>query len=156
VSNIVRNLDLIANILAERLDRDHRVATKAELTRRVESIVEQLYQQHTNEPGLHFLVADADGYVIAGAPKTPALGRPLLDTLGLQPPPTLGAPAGVRNIPPADGPPAFATGRPLSPPLGQLAVIQERAAALTFSRSDTALTVTLSATTGFVVLILGF
>src|SRR5262245_1896985 len=34
VSNIVRNLDLIANILAERLDRDHRVATKAELTRR--------------------------------------------------------------------------------------------------------------------------
>ena len=39
---------------------------------------------------------------------------------------------------------------------GQIAVIQPRADALAAWRADTTLTVTLSATTGFVVLILGF
>ena len=42
------------------------------------------------------------------------------------------------------------------PPYGQLAVVQRRSDALAVWRSDTALTITLSATTGFVVLILGF
>jgi two-component system cell cycle sensor histidine kinase PleC len=46
--------------------------------------------------------------------------------------------------------------RGLKAPLGQLAVIERRADALAPWRSDMTLTVTLSATTGFVVLILGF
>jgi two-component system cell cycle sensor histidine kinase PleC len=46
--------------------------------------------------------------------------------------------------------------RPLEPPLGELAVVQPRAAALASWHSDTVLTVTLFATTGFVLLILGF
>ncbi|HZW72615.1 MAG TPA: PAS domain-containing protein, partial [Caldimonas sp.] len=46
--------------------------------------------------------------------------------------------------------------RGLKAPLGQLAIIHRRGAALAPWRSDTTLTVTLSATTGFVVLILGF
>ena len=44
----------------------------------------------------------------------------------------------------------------LNAPLGQLAIVQSRDAALAGWRSLTTLTVTLSATTGFVVLILGF
>ncbi len=51
---------------------------------------------------------------------------------------------------------ALATVRTLSAPFGQLAVVQTREAALASWRSLTTLTVTLSATTGFVVLILGF
>src|SRR5690242_21337867 len=46
--------------------------------------------------------------------------------------------------------------RMLSAPFGQLAVVQSRDAALANWRSLTTLTVTLSTTTGFVVLILGF
>src|SRR5262249_7359663 len=45
VSNIVRNLDLTADLLAARLDRDNRL-TNAELARRVSGIIDQIYQQH--------------------------------------------------------------------------------------------------------------
>src|SRR6516164_5320915 len=56
----------------------------------------------------------------------------------------------------ADGSPAFGTVRSLHGSSGELAIIHGRAEALAAWASDTALTVTLSATTGFVVLILGF
>src|SRR5437763_3084630 len=56
----------------------------------------------------------------------------------------------------SNGEPVLLTQRVLKPPLGQLLVIQPRAAALASRRSDTVLTVTLFATTGFVLLILGF
>ena len=155
IANVVRNLDLTADLLAERLGGDNRL-TKAELARRVSGILDQTYRQR-NEPGIQFLVADADELVIAGVPQTTAIGKPLIDTLGAsQPLTTFGASAGVLEITLTDGTQAFATVRALAAPLGQLAVIQPHAAALNFSRSDTALTVTLSATTGFVVLILGF
>ncbi len=85
------------------------------------------------------------------------LGRSLLDVLGpLQPLTTCGAAAGTLEITLADGDPAFATVRALKNPVGLLAVVQGRDDALANWRSTTALTVTLSATTGFVVLILGF
>src|SRR6185503_20338181 len=51
---------------------------------------------------------------------------------------------------------ALATVRMLSAPFGQLAVVQQRNAALSEWRSLTTLTITLSSTTGFVLLILGF
>ena len=51
---------------------------------------------------------------------------------------------------------AFATVRSLPASNGEIAILHRRAEALAAWRSDTALTVTLSATTGFVVLILGF
>ena len=68
----------------------------------------------------------------------------------------LGASAGVVEIPLADGNRAFATVRTLAAGRGQLAIVQSRADALARWRADTTLTVTLSATTGFVLLILGF
>src|SRR5712691_9671305 len=104
----------------------------------------------------HVLVSNADGSTIATAPiDQRAIGRRLIDVLGpAQPLTTFGAAAGVLEIPLADGTSAFATVRHLY--AGELAIIHGRAEALTAWMSDTALTVTLSATTGFVVLILGF
>jgi two-component system, cell cycle sensor histidine kinase PleC len=108
--------------------------------------------------GRRILVADADGTIVASMPDEPqTLGRNILDVLGpLQPLTTLGAGAGTREIIMADDEDAFATVRALKNPVGLLAVIQSRNDALADWRSTTALTVTLSATTGFVVLILGF
>src|SRR5215469_13921016 len=108
--------------------------------------------------GRRVLVSDADGNIVASLPNAPAIaGRSLLDVLGpAQPLTTFTTTAGVMETPLADGSEAFATVRGLAAPLGQIAVIQPRDAALAPWRSDTALTVTLSATTGFVVLILGF
>ena len=73
-----------------------------------------------------------------------------------QPLTTLGAAAGTMEIALPDGEVAFATVRALKNPVGLLAVMQSHQEALADWRSTTALTVTLSATTGFVVLILGF
>ncbi len=104
------------------------------------------------------LVADADGTIVAGIPNAPQqIGRHILDVLGpLQPLTTFGAAADTREITLPDGTAAFATVRALKNPLGLLAVVETKADALANWRSSTALTVTLSATTGFVVLILGF
>ena len=104
------------------------------------------------------LVADADGAIVASVPNDlQKLGRPILDVLGpSQPLTTFGAAAGTLEITLPDGAAALATVRTLRNPLGAVAVIQTASDALTSWRSTTALTVTLSATTGFVVLILGF
>ena len=96
--------------------------------------------------------------VAAATPATDAtLGRRLIDLLGpTQPLTTFGAGAGVMEITLPDDSRALATVRMLKPPFGQIAVVQSREAALAPWRSLTTLTITLSATTGFVVLILGF
>jgi len=104
------------------------------------------------------LVADADGNIIASlASGSTIVGRSLLDVLGpLQPLTTFGVDAGTREIALGNGQAAYAAVRALKNPIGLLAVIQSQDDALANWRSITALTVTLLATTGFVVLILGF
>ena len=108
--------------------------------------------------GRSIIVGDANGTIIASVPSDPLkLGRQILDVLGpSQPLTTFGAAAGTLEITLPDGAAAFATVRALKNPLGIVAVVQTASSALTNWRSMTALTVTLSATTGFVVLILGF
>ena len=108
--------------------------------------------------GRRVLVADADGNIVANLPNSPAItGRSLLDVLGpLQPLTTFGADAGTREIALGNGQAAYAAVRALKNPIGLLAVIQAQDDALANWRSITALTITLLATTGFVVLILGF
>ncbi len=124
-------------------------------------------------PGRQILLTNADGVIVAAVrvgvltgdgmttaiplPDKAALGRRLTDVLGpSQPLDTLGAVAGVLEIALADSTPAYATVHWLSSGQGQITVVHRRADALAAWRSDTALTMTLSATTGFVVLILGF
>jgi two-component system, cell cycle sensor histidine kinase PleC len=108
--------------------------------------------------GRRILIADGDGTIVGAVPNEPQLlGRQILDVLGpSQPLTTFGAAAGTMEIALPDGEVAFATVRALKNPVGLLAVIQSHQEALADWRSTTALTVTLSATTGFVVLILGF
>jgi two-component system cell cycle sensor histidine kinase PleC len=108
--------------------------------------------------GRRVLVADADGNIVASLPNAPAVaGRSLLDVLGpLQPLTTFAADAGTREIALGTGQAAYAAVRALKNPIGLLAIIQSQDDALANWRSITALTITLLATTGFVVLILGF
>jgi two-component system cell cycle sensor histidine kinase PleC len=108
--------------------------------------------------GRRVLVADADGNIAASLPNAPTIaGRSLLDVLGpLQPLTTFAADAGTREIALSNGQAAYAAVRALKNPIGLLAVIQSQDDGLANWRSITALTITLLATTGFVVLILGF
>ncbi len=108
--------------------------------------------------GWSIIVADSDGAIVGSVPNDPEkLGRQILDVLGpSQPLTTFGAAAGTLEITLPNGAAALATVRALRNPLGILAVVETASSALASWRSTTALTITLSATTGFVVLILGF
>ena len=125
-------------------------------------------------PGRRVLVTNGDGMIVAGirhegftngdgttivtAPlEAGILGRALIDVLGpIQPLTTMGAAAGVLEVPLADGSMVFGTVRSLYASNGEIAILHGRAEAMSAWGADTALTITLSATTGFVVLILGF
>jgi two-component system, cell cycle sensor histidine kinase PleC len=104
------------------------------------------------------LFADGDGTIIASIPDDLALlGRPILDVLGpWQAVTTMGAQAHTMQIDLPNGDIALASVRALGNPLGMLAVVQPLDAALAQWRSTATLTMTLAATAGFVVLILGF
>jgi two-component system, cell cycle sensor histidine kinase PleC len=170
VGELTKQLDASADILAERIDRAR--AEHRDFDRRLQSEFDFLTPAWARASGRQILVTNVDGMIIAGVrhvpvanPNGPAfasgpldagmIGRRLLDVLGpSQPLTTFGAAAGVLDVTLGDGTGAFATVRHLG--TGQLAIMQPRAEALSAWRSDTTLTVTLSATTGFVVLILGF
>ncbi|MET0278645.1 MAG: PAS domain-containing protein, partial [Pseudorhodoplanes sp.] len=152
-----KDIETIAEVLWQRLERP-RSGDRINAWRRVQSELDQARTARTTAAGRQILVSNPDGVVIAAAPATAGIvGRKLLDVLGdAQPLTIMGAGAGVMDIILPDNKRALATVRTLEEPLGQIAVFQRRSDALASWRSDTALTVTLSATTGFVLLILGF
>jgi len=156
VSDAKQNIEALADHFAAVFDRRSRDG-RSYWPRTSEALVEAMPAWATGAAH-RILVADADGNIVASLPNAQQdLGHSLLEVLGpLQPLTTFGAEAGTREIILGNGVSAFATVRALKNPIGLLAVIQERNDALADWRSTTALTVTLSATTGFVVLILGF
>ena len=155
VATIVTDIDSIADLVAARLDQAA-AAARNDAPRRAQELLDRALGARATEGGRQIFVSDLDGNIVAAAPVR-QVGRPLLDILGpAQPLTTFTTTAGVMETPLADGSEAYATVRGLAAPLGQVAVIQPRDVALAPWRSDMALTVTLSATTGFVVLILGF
>jgi len=151
------DIETIAEVLTDRLDRTRRDEKTNDWRRMQESLI-QATTKRTIASGREILVSNPEGVVIAAAPATAGvIGRKLLDVLGeTQPLTILGVGAGVLEISLPDGNRALATVRGLKAPNGQLTVFQKRVDALASWRSDTALTVTLTATTGFVLLILGF
>jgi len=155
IAAIATDIGQTGDLIGTRLN--HAVAAaNNDAIRRAQELLDQALPPHATLGGREILISDIDGVIVAAAPRR-HIGRPLLEILGpAQPLTTFGAGAGVLETPLANDVDAFATVRGLAAPLGQLAVIQERDAALAPWRSDTALTITLSATTGFVVLILGF
>jgi two-component system, cell cycle sensor histidine kinase PleC len=156
VSEATATIEALADHLTSALDHPDRDG-RPHIARTSDALAQAL-PGWAKGAGRRILIADGEGKIIAGTPDEPqALGRPILDVLGpSQPLTTFGAAAGTMEIMLADGETAFATVRALRNPVGLLAVIQGRNDALANWRSTTALTVTLSATTGFVVLILGF
>src|SRR5580698_1345922 len=153
----VRTGEALADHLATILERTTREGKPA--LPRTSQALQRVLPAWAAGAGRSILIADADGAIIASMPdESSLLGRHILDVLGpSQPLPTTtsGATGTIENVMP-DGDDAFATVRALRNPIGFLAVVQPRSEALANWRSTTALTVTLSATTGFVVLILGF
>jgi two-component system cell cycle sensor histidine kinase PleC len=149
------DVEAVAEIVVARLERQ---LDKGDSTQRANDFFGHGLPAWAIATHRRVLITDPDGKVLASAPPDSAtVGRHLLDILGHgQPLTTFGAGAGVLEVVLADGAIALATVRAVKPPYGQLAVIQARDDALANWRSDTTLTVTLSATTGFVVLILGF
>ncbi len=149
-------IEALADELALELDRQARDTRGT--PGRTAAAIEQALPVWAANGDRAVLVADADGRIVANIPNDPRqVGRSLLDVLGpAQPLTTFGAAAGTLEITLPDGASAFATVRSLRNPLGVVAVIETASGALAGWRSSTALTVTLSATTGFVVLILGF
>ncbi len=154
IADAIRDMDNLADLAAERIERlahEQRPFSAREL-------LERAAPARATGSGRRLLLADADGNIVATSAAGPAhSGQRMIDILGdAQPLTILGASAGVLEITLSDGTPAFATVRTLNAWPGQLAMLQPRASALAAWRSDTMLTITLSATTGFVLLILGF
>src|SRR5919197_4404390 len=171
IGDIVKQIEGSADVLVDRLERLERMKGA---DRRLQAELERMLPAWARAPGRQVLVTDGNGIIIAGirhevvansdgttsvsVPLEPGMiGRRLIDVLGpTQPLTTFGAAAGVLEIPLADGSLAYGTVRTLHALNGEFAILHGRAEALAAWASDTALTVTLSATTGFVVLILGF
>ncbi|MGH6727849.1 MAG: PAS domain-containing sensor histidine kinase [Pseudolabrys sp.] len=147
-------LDAVADLTAERLSLKPPPGAQA----RPQELLARALPAWATTAGRRFILSNANGVVTAVTPSADAiLGRRLIEVLGAtQPLTTFGADAGVMQITLPDETRALATVRMLNAPFGQLAVLQSRDAALASWRSLSTLTVTLSATTGFVVLILGF
>jgi len=154
IAEATHDIDNVADFVSERFDR-LASAEKGDTTRR--DLLERALSTRATAFGRHILLSNTDGVITATAPAGGPIGSRLVDVLGeTQPLTILGASAGVLEIVLADGVQAFATVRTLAITGGQLSVFQLRSDALAPWRSDTTLTVTLTATTGFVLLILGF
>src|SRR6185312_2831408 len=153
LNDMVRTLDAVADLAAVRLDR-----SSADALKRPQEVLARALPAWANGSGRQYLLTNAEGIVLATSPALDdTVGRRLIDLLGpTQPLTTFGAGAGVMEITLPDETRALATVRMLSTPFGQIAAMQTRGGALASWRSLTTLTITLSATTGFVVLILGF
>ena len=150
---IADQVEILADNLAARIDRESISARDAQ--RRASEIITSAMDHYG--PRAAILVSDIQGTVVAAEPDHAVIGRPLLDVLGPdQPLTTFAARAGALLMPLSNGTSAIVTVRNLNSPLGQIALASEIERALSLWRSDAALTATLSATTGFVVLILGF
>src|SRR5713101_3604921 len=172
ISDIVKQIEGSADFLVDRLERLEQ--PKAGSERRLQTELERVMPSWARAPGRQVLVANGDGMIVAAVRHAAVasvegttvatipleagfIGRRLIDVLGpAQPLTTFGAAAGVLEIPLADGTLAYATVRSLYASNGDVAVVHPRGDALSSWLSDAALTITLSTTTGFVVLILGF
>jgi two-component system, cell cycle sensor histidine kinase PleC len=148
----VDEIELFADYLASRLDGE--AARPQGQRRNAQDIIAMALERRG---GRTVLITDGTGTISAAAPARGAVGHALIDVLGPdQPLTTFGATAGALQTLLSDGTSAIVTVRNLHSPPGQLAVIDPMPQAMSIWRSDTTLAVTLSATTGFVVLILGF
>jgi two-component system, cell cycle sensor histidine kinase PleC len=157
-ASVKRDLAAVAELLAERIDRIASVRQdRAESFERLQLLLPGLLPSWAIAAGRHVIVTGIDQRILARIPVEATIGDPnriievISATLPLGAP---GKPAGVNEITLPSGDEVLAVRHVIKALPGQVTVIQEKTDSIW--RSDAALSVTLSATTGFVVLILGF
>jgi two-component system, cell cycle sensor histidine kinase PleC len=157
-ASVKRDLAAVADFLAERIDRTTSIRqNRATTFERLQLILPGLIPSWAIASGRHVIVIGADQRVLARVPIEAAFGdtNQLLDVISAALPLTApGQQAGVTDVTLPNGSGALAVAHLVKSLPGQVIIIQENVDSLW--RSDAALSVTLSATTGFVVLILGF
>jgi two-component system cell cycle sensor histidine kinase PleC len=153
-----RDLAAAADLLAEKIDR---IASsrqdRAATFERLQLLLPGLIPSWAVAAGRHVIVTGADQRVLARVPVEAGIGdtSSVLDVVSATLPLTApGSQTGVTDITLPNGSAALAVRHIVKSLPGQVIIIQENLDSLW--RSDAALSVTLSATTGFVVLILGF
>ncbi|THD60899.1 MAG: PAS domain-containing protein [Bradyrhizobium sp.] len=156
-ASVKRDLAAVADYLAERLDRiasvrQDRLATIA----RLQALLPSVIPAWGIAPGRHFIITGADQRVLARVPVEEGLEADrILDVISTAQLLTVpGQQSGVIDMTLPNGGGALAIQHIVKSLPGQVIIVQEKGDSLW--RSDAALSVTLSATTGFVVLILGF
>ena len=157
-ASIKRDLAAVADVLAERLDR---IASgrpdRAASFERLQLLLPGLIPSWAIAAGRHVIVTGVDQRVLARVPAAATIGDTsrILDLISAALPlGTAAQQAGVTDIALPNGNEALAVQHVVKSLPGQVIIVQEKFDSLW--RSDAALSVTLSATTGFVVLILGF
>jgi two-component system cell cycle sensor histidine kinase PleC len=157
-ASMKRDVSALADLLAERLDRVGAIRQdRATSIERLQNLLPGLIPSWAIGAGRHVIVTGADGRILARVPIEAEFGDTdrILDVISAAQLLTLpGQQGGVSDMILPNGGSALATLRLVKALPGQVIVIQERIEPLW--GSDAALSVTLSATTGFVVLILGF
>src|SRR5437868_233917 len=152
IAEATHDLDNVADFVTERFDR-MAGAENGDTTRR--DLLERALSNQATALGRKILLSNTEGVITATEPPGGPIGLRVIDVLGdIQPLTILGASAGVLEIDLPGGGRAFTTVRNLANSRGQLIAYQVRTDALAPWRADTTLTVTLTATTGFVLLIL--
>jgi len=153
-----RDLAALSDLLAERLDRIASIRQdRAAAIEHLQDLVPGLIPAWGVAAGRHVIVTGADRRILARVPVETSLDEPdgILDIISTAQ--LLAAPGqqgGITDMILPSGNSAVAIQHVVKSLPGQVIVIQEKVESLW--RSDAALSVTLSATTGFVVLILGF
>ncbi len=157
-ASMKRDLSALADLLAERLDHIGAIRQdRAASVERLQRLLPDFIPSWGIAAGRHVLVTGADGRILARVPIEAGLGDAdrILNVISAAQFLTLpGQQSNVTDMILPNGGGALATLRVVRGLPGQVIVIQEKIDSLW--RSDAALSVTLSATTGFVVLILGF
>jgi two-component system, cell cycle sensor histidine kinase PleC len=153
-----RDLTALSDLVSERIDRLASVR-RDRLTNieRLQTLLPDLIPAWGIAAGRHVIITGVDHRILARVPVEASLGESdrLLDVISTAQ--LLAAPAlhgEVADMILPNGRGALAISRPIRALPGQVTIIQEKVDPLW--GSDAALSVTLSATTGFVVLILGF
>src|SRR3954470_14662650 len=154
IAEAMHDLDNVAEFVTERFDR-MAAAEGGDVTRR--DLLERALSTRATALGRRILLSSTEGIITATEPSGGPIGARVSDILGdIEPLTILGASAGVLEAELPAGNRAFITVRSLAHSRGMLIAYQLRNDALAPWRADTTLTVTLTATTGFVLLILGF
>jgi two-component system cell cycle sensor histidine kinase PleC len=157
-ASLKRDLSALGDMVAERLDRNGLLRPDRPATaEHLQTLLPSLIPAWGIAPGRHVILLGADQGILARMPADlPADDNTrVLDALNAAQNMSVQSPrTDVFDVTQADGSHALATRRIIRSLPGQIVVVQENNDSVW--RSESALSITLSATTGFVVLILGF